>query len=173
MKKFLSGMLVGALLVSGAIGAATYTRGVEATFGVAVFANGKQIEADGVIIDSSTYLPVRAIATALGREVAWDPETVTVTLLASMGRIQDDVFTLGAGEYIGGEDIPAGKYDMIAKSGTGNFSFTKQGDKYAKVTMMFGANHDAFTPSYDNLRIDVGDVLEINHDVKVEFRKNP
>ncbi len=41
-------------------------------------ANGNPV--DPVIYDGTTYLPVRAIATALGKEVSWDGRTKTVYL---------------------------------------------------------------------------------------------
>lgn len=41
-------------------------------------ANGDKV--DPVIINGTTYLPVRSIANALGKEVAWDEKTSTVTI---------------------------------------------------------------------------------------------
>lgn len=44
-------------------------------------ADGKRV--DPIIIDGTTYLPVRAVAQALGKEVDWDGETKTVYILSS------------------------------------------------------------------------------------------
>lgn len=46
---------------------------------VTVKVNGKKIE-DGVLDDGVTYLPVRAVAEALGLTVGWDQPSKTVTL---------------------------------------------------------------------------------------------
>lgn len=46
---------------------------------VIVKVNGKRIQ-DGVLDDGVTYMPVRAVAEALGLTVGWDQETKTVTL---------------------------------------------------------------------------------------------
>ena len=46
-------------------------------------ANGNAVEP--FIIDGTTYLPIRAIADALGLDVGWDPGTSTVTLKEPSG----------------------------------------------------------------------------------------
>lgn len=46
---------------------------------VTVNVNGKKIQ-DGVLDDGVTYLPVRAVAEALGLTVGWDQPSKTVTL---------------------------------------------------------------------------------------------
>lgn len=76
---------------------------VEAAFGIAVYANGERLASEGVIIDGTTYLPVRALATALGQETVWDPEARTVTLY----RMDDDAEKELAGE----KDAAAGEPD--------------------------------------------------------------
>ena len=80
--------LLAALLCPGALA----TRAVETATanyrGIRILVNGTQInpcDADGngvepFIIDGSTYLPVRAVANALGLTVGWDGPSSTVTL---------------------------------------------------------------------------------------------
>lgn len=46
---------------------------------VTVIVNGKKVQ-DGLLIDGSTYVPVRAVAEALGAGVSWDGKTKTVTI---------------------------------------------------------------------------------------------
>ena len=74
MKKFISGFLAGAM-VFGAIGvmAATYMA-EPATFKVMV--NGKEFTSDPptMVINGSTYLPLRAMGNALGVPVEWNNE---------------------------------------------------------------------------------------------------
>jgi len=82
-------VLAAALLCAGTAVAASETR--EATLHyrdiritldgeelVPVDANGNEVEP--FIMDGTTYLPVRAVAEALGLEVGWDPVTGTVEL---------------------------------------------------------------------------------------------
>ncbi len=72
MKKFLSGILTGTILTGTIAFAATYTA-EDARFKVFVegqeFTNGK-----AVVINGSTYLPLKAVGQALGVEVNWNDE---------------------------------------------------------------------------------------------------
>lgn len=85
MKRLLT-MLLSASLVaslSGAALAATDTRAAELAFrDIKITLNGKAIKtsAEPFIIDGTTYLPVRAVADALGLDVGWDGDTHTVIL---------------------------------------------------------------------------------------------
>lgn len=49
-------------------------------------ANGKRV--DPIIIDGTTYLPVRAVAEALGKEVYWDGPNYTVYLGKMSGQLE-------------------------------------------------------------------------------------
>ena len=91
MKKYLAGFLAGVLLCSCTTVAlaATGTQNLKATFRnikVSVNdtvisladANGKAVEP--FIVEGTTYLPVRAVAQALGQNVSWDGATSTVII---------------------------------------------------------------------------------------------
>lgn len=73
MKKFICGTLTGAVLAGTAAFAAIYTA-EPATFKVLV--NGEEFESDppAMVIDGSTYLPLRAMGNALGVPVEWNSE---------------------------------------------------------------------------------------------------
>ncbi|MFD2117760.1 stalk domain-containing protein [Paenibacillus yanchengensis] len=45
-----------------------------------VVVNGKLLDQQGVLIDNVTYVPVRAVADALGASVKWDSKTRTVNI---------------------------------------------------------------------------------------------
>lgn len=94
-KDIFKGIIIGAsatlLLSSGAAYAAKYpfSKNLKAVFNdIKIIVDGYQItprNANGevvepFIVDGTTYLPVRAITTALGKEVRWDPKTYTVSL---------------------------------------------------------------------------------------------
>jgi len=44
-----------------------------------VIIDGKPI-ADGVIVDGSVYVPIRAVGDAIGAKIGWDNQTKTATL---------------------------------------------------------------------------------------------
>ncbi len=71
MKKFISGTLTGAILAGTAAFAAVYTA-EPATFKVLV--NGEEFDSNppAMVIDGSTYLPLRAMGNALGVPVEWN-----------------------------------------------------------------------------------------------------
>ena len=73
MKKFVSGMLAGAVLAGTVAFGAQYVADT-ATFKVLV--NGKEFNSDKpiVAIEGSTYLPLKAIGEALGVPVQWNEE---------------------------------------------------------------------------------------------------
>ena len=74
MKKFISGFLIGAMLFS-VIGAAAVTY-VAYPAGFKVLVNGEEFKSDppAVVIEGSTYLPLRAMGNALGVPVNWNSE---------------------------------------------------------------------------------------------------
>lgn len=133
-------------------------------------ANGNTVEP--FIIDGTTYLPVRAVADALGIQVEWDGSTNTVKLSGSAAAAMPTApFTLSAGQYVVGDDIPAGKYDCKAVSGSGNFQGTVAALGYMGLNEILGAPGTSFAecPSYSNLRLANGDVITISQDLNVEF----
>ncbi len=120
---FIAGMVF-AVILSSIISTAfaAYTRQATLNYsGISITLDGKKItpkDANGnavepFIIDGTTYLPVRAVANALGLNVTWDGKTQTVGLYT--------------------EDAPQTTYtpietknvgDIIKLSGTGNLSIT-------------------------------------------------
>ena len=86
-KGFLMGFLVAILLFGGIAAATGTTQNISVIFrDIRLVINGEQItprDAQGnvvepFILDGTTFLPVRAVAEALGQEVSWDDATSTV-----------------------------------------------------------------------------------------------
>ena len=73
MKKFISGIITGALLTSSIALAASYVA-EPASFKVLV--NGKEFTSDppALVVEGRTYLPLRAMGDALGVPVVWNDE---------------------------------------------------------------------------------------------------
>lgn len=91
---------------------------------ITVYYNGIRIKVDGIdivpkdangeiidpfISEGTTYLPVRAVAEAVGYNVEWDDENKTVILDKNYSDVVID-----AGMYIVGKDIPAGLYKLVS-----------------------------------------------------------
>ncbi len=79
--------LCAGLVTTGALAANSVTRMIQANYsGIHITVDGKQItpkDANGKVVepftvDNTTYLPVRAVAEALGKTVTWDEKTQTV-----------------------------------------------------------------------------------------------
>ncbi len=87
IKGFISGVCVALVISSGAVFADSISKTVTAVYNnIKIVIDGKEItpkDANGTtvepfIIDGTTYLPVRAVSEALGKEVSWDGNTNTV-----------------------------------------------------------------------------------------------
>lgn len=60
--------------------------------GVGVMVNGNELEEAGFIYNDRTYLPVRAVAEAIGAEVGWDAETNTASVQVAQTGSADPSF---------------------------------------------------------------------------------
>lgn len=91
LKMFFAGMLVMALITGLALSgiSASQNKSIDISFGdIKIVVDGKKIEPkDGAgnpvepfIYDGTTYLPVRAVGSAVGKDVSWDAGTKTVYL---------------------------------------------------------------------------------------------
>ncbi len=92
-KDFLKGILAGCIITASIGGtlalAESFSKQIEAVYNdIKIVVNGEQItpqdgngnSVDPFISDGTTYLPVRAVASALGQNVEWNGETNTVYL---------------------------------------------------------------------------------------------
>ncbi len=180
LQGLVAGVLIGAMLTSGVVLAKQVSEKAELFYNnIKITLNGQELEpkdANGsyvepFIINGTTYLPVRAVANALGINVSWDGNTNTVILSNALAA----PFTLAAGQYVVGEDIKAGKYDCRAVSGSGNFTGTVNSLGFMGLNEILAEEgHEYFSDNvtYDNLRLENGDIIKIGGDLKVEFIQN-
>ncbi|MCM3273891.1 stalk domain-containing protein [Paenibacillus elgii] len=126
MKKlftFTTGIVVGAVIATaGSAFASNVLNGTVADFKILVNGNEKQLENKPVVIDGSSYLPVRAISGALGYDVQYEDSTKTISL-ANDGK-----------KYLKSDDSnaqPAGKTQENKQVSNGNFVKDLKG-KYSK-----------------------------------------
>lgn len=94
LQGIVAGMLIGALLLGGATFAKQVSEKVDIFYNnIKIFIDGTELvpkDANGntvepFIMNGTTYLPVRAVANAFGKDVDWDGETQTVYLGAKPG----------------------------------------------------------------------------------------
>ena len=84
MKKLIKGLIILvvalALLMNTALGQAV-TQTIQVVYNsVNLTVNGQKIEADNILCNGTTYVPLRAVAEALGKEVVWDGNTNTASI---------------------------------------------------------------------------------------------
>jgi micrococcal nuclease len=80
LRGFVVGFIIATLLMGTAIGAGL-TKTIEVAFNsVNITVNGKKVNADNILYDGTTYIPLRAVAEALGKDVGWDQSTNTVSI---------------------------------------------------------------------------------------------
>lgn len=128
-------------------------------------ANGNTVEV--FEYNGTTYVPIRAIATAFGKDVGYDAGSRTA-VIKNIAPI-----SFGAGKYIVGEDIAPGKYDVKAVSGFGNFMGSVASCQLGSLNEILAAegSNDYYKncSTYNNLRLEAGDSFTIGGDLKLEF----
>ena len=117
-KNFITGFISGAILFGSIIAFAnTNYQATTATFPIIV--NGQKwiMDKPVVVIDGNTYLPLKALGEVLDVNVIWNSSANQVEI----NRIElSDTFVLKDGQYVVGEDINPGKYDIKVIAGAGN-----------------------------------------------------
>lgn len=110
MKKFISGVVTGAILTGSIALAATYS-GETAPFKILV--NGKDFTSDppALVIDERTYLPLRAVGDALGVPVEWNEEARQVEVGAKAPSVVE-------GKYSRNNPAPLNTMQTYTKSST-------------------------------------------------------
>jgi hypothetical protein len=72
---YVAGLLTSALILSGTLAFAETTQMIEAVFGrVKLVVNDESIEQETLLYNGTTYVPLRAAAEVLEKELAWDEE---------------------------------------------------------------------------------------------------
>lgn len=84
MKKVLKSLIIG-ILVTALLLSITFARGTKETIEVMFNAvnltvNRQKVDADTIVYNGTTYVPLRAAAEMLGKEVGWDQKTQTASI---------------------------------------------------------------------------------------------
>lgn len=125
----IAGILIGAMCTGGAVFAKSGTEMIEAAYdNIKIFIDGEQLDprdANGqqvepFIYNGTTYLPVRAVGEAIGKDVSWDGVEKVVYLGAKPGEDANWLSVCGPYQYTQGEE-----YRL-----SDNQHFTMSGQKY-------------------------------------------
>lgn len=80
LKGFIVGLLLATLLMSTAVGS-QLRETIEVAFNsVNITVNGEKVSTDNILYEGTTYVPLRAIAEMLDKEVGWNQETNTASI---------------------------------------------------------------------------------------------
>ncbi|MCI8284349.1 MAG: copper amine oxidase N-terminal domain-containing protein [Firmicutes bacterium] len=185
LKGFIMGIIVSVFLCSTLLSAfaITGTTSLSATYkNILIKVNGKTItptDANGnyvepFVYNGTTYLPVRAVASALGQNVDWDAYTNTVNISSSTtltpvqpttpvtptAPTEQKTYTFSNGNYVAGKDFPAGTYNITWVSGSGN---VHSDDWKNYVNLIMGSPSDDFyTQSFNNAKFNSGATLTVH-----------
>lgn len=81
LKGFVIGILFAALLMGMVVNATGIKKTVEIVFNsVNLSVNGSPVDADTILYEGTTYVPLKAVASMLGKEVGWDGATKTASI---------------------------------------------------------------------------------------------
>ena len=81
MKSFICGMLVmGVISCAGAYATDVWQNINVLPNTIKVVVDGKAVQADNFLYNDTTYLPIRAVSEALGKDVQYDTQTSTATI---------------------------------------------------------------------------------------------
>lgn len=105
-----------------------------------VDANGNAVEP--LAINGTTYLPVRAVANALGLEVDWNQETATVVLSS---KPQRDGFNLATNQNVGvgnySFSLPA-YWEEVENTGTNYLGYAESDGQVAELSIVCSADDE-------------------------------
>lgn len=79
----------------------------------------------------------------------------------------DQQITLPPGTYLVGEDIPHGKCDVLAESGSGNFCVKNRKSRSWSIGSNIGITSPQQPGRFRNLVLNIGDTLEVNGNVVI------
>ncbi|MNO55431.1 hypothetical protein D3C76_459230 [compost metagenome] len=93
MKKFITGIVVGALLFGAVPAFAAQVKslvGQKVTAEYTVTVNGKTLEDKGIVVNGRTNAPVRAISDAIGADLKVEGKTIAITTESAENAVQND-----------------------------------------------------------------------------------
>jgi len=133
-KGLIAGVLIGSVVAGGSVFAAANYKTIDVLFdNIKIVIDGEEIEAkdangtkvEPFVYNGTTYLPVRAVGNAIGKEVSWDGVEKVVYLGAKPGNTENWLDVCGPYQYSKGEEytLKENKYfTMSGKKYTNGFT---------------------------------------------------
>lgn len=160
MRKRLQGFVAGVLAASICAGGTALAKAVQETIEVSyqnikIFMDGEEIDArdangqkvEPFIYNGTTYLPVRAVGQAIGKEVSWDGVEKVVYLGAKPGNVENWLDVCGPYLYKKGEEFRFAENEYFTMSGkkyTNGFTLLPQ-NKKAEACFNLDGKYDSVT----------------------------
>lgn len=146
--KILAGVLSVTLLVGGAVLASDGSKNIDIFFrNIKIMIDGAEYvptDANGTVVEpfiynGTTYLPVRAVANAFGKDVKWDGENATV-YLGKEGRMEPDN-RLDKVQYISYSEDDKSNYMEVINGTVTDYN----GKKYTNGIIFYMRYYDGFS----------------------------
>lgn len=148
LQGFFAGILMGVIITSGFVFAEDISKTINAVYmNVKLVVDGIQIEpkdANGnyvepFIYNGTTYLPVRAVGKAFGKDVSWDGDTATVYIGGKVDKPAKDILVWNK-PYLEVSDLPY--FRTYTESGNGylDFMFDASNRQSFKYPLYTGSN---------------------------------
>ncbi|WP_432662189.1 peptidylprolyl isomerase [Wukongibacter baidiensis] len=119
MKKIIVGLVILLLISTGTAFTAPISQQIEVLFNsINIEVNGSQVEADNILHNGTTYVPLRKVAELLNKEVAWNAETNTAQINDKNANLHNPIVTI---EMESGEKIKVELYPDVAPNTVNNF----------------------------------------------------
>ncbi|WP_432406230.1 peptidylprolyl isomerase [Wukongibacter sp. M2B1] len=119
MKKIIVGLVILLLISTGTAFTAPISQQIEVLFNsINIEVNGSKVEADNILYDGTTYVPLRKVAELLNKDVAWKAETNTAQINDKSAKVDNPIVTI---EMENGEKIKIELYPGIAPNTVNNF----------------------------------------------------
>lgn len=156
-KGLIAGVLIGSVVAGGSVFAAANYKTIDVLFdNIKIVIDGEEIEAkdangtkvEPFVYNGTTYLPVRAVGNAIGKEVSWDGVEKVVYLGAKPGNTENWLDVCGPYQYTRGEEytLEENKYfTMSGKKYTNGFTLRTDYNKKAEALFNLDGRYKSLT----------------------------
>lgn len=174
MKKRLQGMItgvvIGSIIAGGTVYAKSGTESIQVMYdNIKIFMDGEEVtpkdgngqSVEPFIYNGTTYLPVRAVSNAIGKEVSWDGVEKVIYLGAKPGNVENWLDVCGPYQYQHGEEyrLSENKYfTMSGKKYTNGFVLEPYSDPVTTGSSKCGFALFNLDGKYNSLTFTVGHI---------------
>ena len=149
LQGLMAGILIGAICAGGTVLAKTGKEMIEVSYqDIKIYMDGEEVDArdangqkvEPFIYNGTTYLPVRAVGQAVGKEVSWDGVEKVVYLGAKPGNVENWLDVCGPYQYDAGKEYRLVNNEFFTMSGKKYTNGFVLGDHAYKSEALFNLN---------------------------------